>query len=158
MSLPPSDSSRDTPHHEPSLNSHRSWFLLHGIGAKGTTTLLALLGISGAERVALALTAIETLEEREMPTFLMLTNLTAEGVRTLKNHPGRIAEVNREVEQMGVKVVSQYATLGQYDFVTVVEAPDEKTMAKVSVELGSRGTMTSQTLAALPAEDLSSSL
>ncbi|HEV2858146.1 MAG TPA: GYD domain-containing protein [Solirubrobacterales bacterium] len=93
-----------------------------------------------------------------MPTFLMLTNLTAEGVRTLKNHPGRIAEVNREVEQMGVKVVSQYATLGQYDFVTVVEAPDEKTMAKVSVELGSRGTMTSQTLAALPAEDLSSSL
>jgi uncharacterized protein with GYD domain len=93
-----------------------------------------------------------------MPTFLMLTNLTAEGVRTLKNHPGRIAEVNREVEQMGVKVVSQYATLGQYDFVTVVEAPDEKTMAKVSVELGSRGTMTSQTLAALPAEDLTSSL
>jgi len=93
-----------------------------------------------------------------MPTFLMLTNLTAEGVRTLKNHPGRIAEVNKEVEQMGVKVVSQYATLGQYDFVTVVEAPDEKTMAKVSVELGSRGTMTSQTLAALPAEDLSSSL
>jgi uncharacterized protein with GYD domain len=93
-----------------------------------------------------------------MPTFLMLTNLTAEGVRTLKNHPGRISEVNREVEQMGVKVVSQYATLGQYDFVTVVEAPDEKTMAKVSVELGSRGTMTSQTLAAIPAEDLSSSL
>jgi uncharacterized protein with GYD domain len=93
-----------------------------------------------------------------MPTFLMLTNLTAEGVRTLKNHPGRIGEVNREVEQMGVKVVSQYATLGQYDFVTVVEAPDEKTMAKVSVELGSRGTMTSQTLAAIPAEDLSSSL
>jgi uncharacterized protein with GYD domain len=93
-----------------------------------------------------------------MPTFLMLTNLTAEGVRTLKNHPGRIAEVNREVEQMGVKVLSQYATLGQYDFVTVVEAPDEKTMAKVSVELGSRGTMTSQTLAAIPAEDLAGSL
>jgi uncharacterized protein with GYD domain len=93
-----------------------------------------------------------------MPTFLMLTNLTAEGVRTLKNHPGRIAEVNREVEQMGVKVVSQYATLGQYDFVSVVEAPDEKTMAKVSVELGSRGTMTSQTLAAIAAEDLTSSL
>ncbi|HET7507806.1 MAG TPA: GYD domain-containing protein [Solirubrobacterales bacterium] len=88
----------------------------------------------------------------------MLTNLTAEGVRTLKNHPGRIAEVNREVEQMGVKVIAQYATLGQYDFVTVVEAPDDKTMAKVSVELGSRGTMTSQTLAAIPAEDMASSL
>jgi uncharacterized protein with GYD domain len=93
-----------------------------------------------------------------MPTFLMLTNLTAEGVRTLKNNPGRIDEVNREVEQMGVKVVAQYATLGQYDFVTVVEAPDEKTMAKVSVELGSRGTMSSQTLAAIPAGDLTGSL
>ena len=93
-----------------------------------------------------------------MPTYLMLTNLTAEGVRTLKNNPGRIDEVNREVEQMGAKVVSQYATLGQYDFVTVVEAPDEKTMAKVSVELGSRGTMTSQTLAAIPAGDLAGSL
>ena len=81
-----------------------------------------------------------------MPTYVMLTNLTAEGVRTLKNNPGRVAEVNKEVEQIGAKVVAQYATLGQYDFVTVVEAPDEKTMAKVSVELGSRGTMTSQTL------------
>jgi uncharacterized protein with GYD domain len=93
-----------------------------------------------------------------MPTYVMLTNLTAVGVRTLKNNPGRITEVNREVEQMGVKVVAQYATLGQYDFVTVVEAPDEKTMAKVSVELGSRGTLTSQTLAAIPAEDLAGSL
>ena len=93
-----------------------------------------------------------------MPTFLMLTNLTAEGVRTLKNNPARIDEVNREVEQMGVRVISQYATLGQYDFVTVVEAPDEKTMAKVSVELGSRGTMSSQTLAAIPAGELTGSL
>ncbi len=93
-----------------------------------------------------------------MPTYLMLTNLTAEGVRTLKNNPGRVAEVNKEVEQLGAKVVSQYATLGQYDFVTIVEAPDDKTIAKVSVELGSRGTMTSQTLAAIPADDLASSL
>jgi uncharacterized protein with GYD domain len=93
-----------------------------------------------------------------MPTYVMLTNLTSEGVKTLKNNPGRVAEVNQEVEQIGAKVIAQYATLGQYDFVTVVEAPDEKTMAKVSVELGSRGTMTSQTLAALPADDLASSL
>jgi len=88
----------------------------------------------------------------------MLTNLTSEGVRTLKNNPGRVAEVNKEVEQIGAKVLAQYATLGQYDFITIVEAPDEKTMAKVSVELGSRGTMTSQTLAALPADELASSL
>ncbi|MGH2956976.1 MAG: GYD domain-containing protein, partial [Solirubrobacterales bacterium] len=63
-----------------------------------------------------------------------------------------------EVEQLGAKVVAHYATLGQYDFVTVVEAPDEKTMAKVSVELGSRGTMSSQTLAAIPAGELAKAL
>jgi len=93
-----------------------------------------------------------------MPTYVMLTNLTADGIRTLKNNPGRVAEVNKEVEQIGAKVLTQYATLGQFDFVTIVEAPDDKTMAKVSVELGSRGTMTSQTLAAIPADELSGSL
>jgi uncharacterized protein with GYD domain len=89
-----------------------------------------------------------------MPTYLMLTNLTAEGLRTLKNNPGRVTEVNKEVEQMGGRVVTQYATLGDYDFVTVIEAPDEKTMAKISVELGSRGTMTSHTLTAMSPSDL----
>jgi uncharacterized protein with GYD domain len=93
-----------------------------------------------------------------MPTYVMLTNLTADGVRTLKNNPGRVAEVNKEVEQIGAKVLTQYATLGQYDFVTIIEAPDDATMAKVSVELGSRGTMSSQTLAAMPAEDLAKAL
>ena len=94
----------------------------------------------------------------EMPTFLMLTNLTADGVRTLKNNPARVAEVNKEVEQIGARVVAQYATLGQYDFVTVIEAPDEKTMARVSVELGSRGTLTSQTLTAMTASELAEAL
>jgi len=93
-----------------------------------------------------------------MPTYVMLTNLTADGVRTLKNNPGRVSEVNAEVEQIGAKVLAQYATLGQYDFITIVEAPDDQTMAKVSVELGSRGTMTSQTLSAIPAEDFAGSI
>jgi uncharacterized protein with GYD domain len=88
----------------------------------------------------------------------MLTNLTADGVKTLKNNPSRVTEVNREVEQLGVKVKDQWAVLGQFDFVTVIEAPDAETMAKVSVELGSRGTMTSQTLSAIPAEKLAESL
>jgi uncharacterized protein with GYD domain len=93
-----------------------------------------------------------------MPTYVMLTNLTPEGVQTLKNNPGRVGEVNKEVEQLGVKVKDQWATLGQFDFITIVEAPDDTTMAKVSVELGSRGTMTSQTLAAMPAADLAKAL
>jgi len=93
-----------------------------------------------------------------MPTYVMLTNLTPDGVKTLKNNPTRVTEVNKEVEAIGVKVLAQYATLGQYDFVTIVEAPDEQTMAKVSVELGSRGTMTSQTMTAIAAEDFAGSL
>ena len=93
-----------------------------------------------------------------MPTYVMLTNLTAEGVRTLKNNPGRVAEVNKEVEQIGAKVVAQYATLGQYDFVTIVEADDAQTMAKVSVELGSRGTMTSETMSAMDSSELAAAL
>ena len=93
-----------------------------------------------------------------MPTYVMLTNLTSEGVQTLKNNPNRVTEVNKEVEQLGVKVKDQYATLGQYDFITIIEAPDDATMAKVSVELGSRGTMSTQTLAAMPAEDLAKAL
>jgi uncharacterized protein with GYD domain len=93
-----------------------------------------------------------------MATFIMLTNLTPDGVKTLKDNPGRVHEVKKEVEQLGVKVVDQWATLGQYDFITVVDAPDEATMAKVSIELGSRGTMTSQTLGAIPAADFVSAL
>ncbi|HZA59703.1 MAG TPA: GYD domain-containing protein [Solirubrobacterales bacterium] len=93
-----------------------------------------------------------------MPTYVMLTNLTPEGVQTLKNNPTRVQEVNKEVEQLGVTVKDQWATLGPYDFVTVVEAPDDQTMVKVSIELGSRGTMSSQTLTAMPAADLAAAL
>ncbi len=93
-----------------------------------------------------------------MPLYVMLTNLTPDGVKTLKSNPNRVGEVNKEVEQIGAKVVAQYATLGQYDFVTIVEAPDPETMAKVSVELGSRGTMTSETMSAMKSDELASSL
>ena len=93
-----------------------------------------------------------------MPQFVMLTHLTPEGVKTLKNNPARVQEVNKEVEQLGVKVLNQWATLGRYDFVSVVEAPDAQTMAKVSVELGSRGTTTHETLTAIPAEEFAAGL
>ncbi len=74
-----------------------------------------------------------------MPTYIMLTTLTPEGVQTIKNNPSRIKEVNREIEQLGATVKAQWATLGEFDFVNVIEAPDEKTIARVSLELGSRG-------------------
>lgn len=93
-----------------------------------------------------------------MPTYIMLSTLTPEGVQTVKNNPQRIKEVNREIEQIGAKVVAQWATLGQFDFVNVVEAPDEKTMAKVSLELGSRGTARYQSLAAIPIDEFISAI
>jgi uncharacterized protein with GYD domain len=93
-----------------------------------------------------------------MPTYIMLSTLTPEGVQTVKNNPQRIKEVNREIEQIGAKVVAQWAVLGQFDFVNVVEAPDEKTMAKVSLELGSRGTARYQSMAAIPIDDFMASL
>ena len=88
-----------------------------------------------------------------MPTFILLTTLTPEGVATLKNNPARIREVNREVEQLGATVKAQWAVLGQYDFINVIEAPDEKTIARVSLELGSRGTAKYETLSAIPIDD-----
>jgi uncharacterized protein with GYD domain len=93
-----------------------------------------------------------------MPTYIMLSTLTPEGVQTVKNNPQRIKEVNKEIEQLGAKVVAQWAVLGQFDFVNVVEAPDEKTMAKVSLELGSRGTAQYQSMTAIPIDDFISSL
>ena len=93
-----------------------------------------------------------------MPTFVLLTTLTPEGVQTLKNNPARIREVNREVEQLGASVKAQWAVLGQYDFVNVIEAPDEQTAARVSLELSSRGTAKYETLSAIPIEDFIASL
>jgi uncharacterized protein with GYD domain len=88
----------------------------------------------------------------------MLSTLTPEGVQTVKNNPSRIREVNREVEQLGANVRAQWATLGHFDFISIVEAPDEQTMARVSLELGSRGTAHYETLTAIPVDDFIASL
>ena len=93
-----------------------------------------------------------------MPTYVMLSTLTPEGVQTIKNNPSRIREVNKEIEQLGASVKAQWATLGRFDFVNIVEADDEKAIARVSLELGSRGTAKYETLAAIPIEDFISSL
>jgi uncharacterized protein with GYD domain len=97
-------------------------------------------------------------EEPAMPTYIMLTTLSPEGVQTIRNNPARIREVNREIEQLGATVKAQWATLGEYDFINVIEAPDERTMARISVELGSRGTGKYETLVAIPIDDFISLL
>jgi uncharacterized protein with GYD domain len=93
-----------------------------------------------------------------MPTYIMLSTLTPEGVQTVKNNPQRIREVNKELEQLGASVKAQWGTLGRYDFVNIGEAPDETTMARVSLELGSRGTAKFETLAAIPIDDFIAAL
>ena len=88
-----------------------------------------------------------------MPTFVLLSTLSPEGVQTIKNNPQRIREVNKEIEQLGAEVKAQWAVLGRYDFVNIVEAPDEGTMARVSLELGSRGTARYESLVAIPIDE-----
>jgi len=88
-----------------------------------------------------------------MPHYIILSNLTDEGRRTIKQKPERIIEVNKEIEAMGVKIQKQYALLGSYDFVTIVEAPNNETVMKMSVEIGSRGSVHLMTLPALPVEE-----
>lgn len=88
-----------------------------------------------------------------MATFIMLSKLTDEGRKTLKERPQRIAEVNKEIEAMGARVRAQYAVLGGYDFVNVVEAASNEVIARISVELGARGTIEVTTLPAIGVEE-----
>jgi uncharacterized protein with GYD domain len=88
-----------------------------------------------------------------MATFIMLSTLGPEGAATIRENPERIRAVNDEVESMGVKVLQQYALLGPYDFCNILEAPDEKTMARVALTLSARGTLKSLTLTAIPIEE-----
>ena len=88
-----------------------------------------------------------------MAIYVMLTSLTDEGRKTVKEKPERIKEVNKEVEAMGAKILAQYAVLGPYDFINVLEAPSNEAISKVAIELGSRGTLQTMTMAAMPLED-----
>ena len=93
-----------------------------------------------------------------MPHYILLSNLTDEGWKTVKTKPERIKEVNRELEAFGVRVIKQYAVLGPYDFMNIVEAPNNETVAKVSIELGARGTIKILSMAAIPIDEFIASL
>ena len=88
-----------------------------------------------------------------MPLFIMLSTLGPDGMHTLADNPERLKAVNADVESMGVRVIEQYALLGDYDFLNILEAPDAETMAKVAVMLGARGTLKSRTLTAIPIDE-----
>ena len=88
-----------------------------------------------------------------MPIYVMLTRLTSEGRKSMMNNPQRAFEVNKEVEEMGAKVIVQYALLGNYDFINILEAQSNEVMARVASELGSRGTLEPITMAAITMQD-----
>ncbi|HAG50222.1 MAG: GYD domain superfamily [Deltaproteobacteria bacterium GWC2_42_51] len=88
-----------------------------------------------------------------MPYYIVLSSLTDEGRKSIKQRPERILEVNKEIEGMGVKVHKQYALLGPYDFANIVEAPDNETVMRMSVEIGARGSVQMLTLPAVPVEE-----
>ncbi len=93
-----------------------------------------------------------------MPTYILLSSLNPGGLETLKERPDRLREVNAEIERMGAIVKEQYAVLGPFDFVTILEAPDNATVAKISVSMGARGTVRIQSLPATPVEEFIESL
>jgi uncharacterized protein with GYD domain len=93
-----------------------------------------------------------------MPTYAMLTTLGPDGWETLRENPDRINAVRSEVEALGLRVICQYALMGQYDFLNVIEAPDEQAMAKAAIMLAARGTMRTTTMQAIPVEDLIATL
>ena len=88
-----------------------------------------------------------------MPIYILLSRLSQQGVATLKSNPDRLREVNRDVEELGAQVLHQWATLGEWDFISIVEAPDTATIARVSVTLGARGSTKIQTLSALTIDE-----
>ena len=85
-----------------------------------------------------------------MATYIMLSRLTDEGRKTLKERPERLQEVNKEVEAMGGRITAQFAVLGGYDFINVIEAPSNEVIARISVELGARGTVELTTFPVMP--------
>jgi uncharacterized protein with GYD domain len=89
-----------------------------------------------------------------MPIFILLSKLSTQGIQTLKSNPDRLREVNKDVEELGARVLHQWATLGEFDFVNIVEAPDTQTIARVSVALGARGSAKLETLPALTIDEL----
>jgi uncharacterized protein with GYD domain len=93
-----------------------------------------------------------------MPVFILLSTLTQQGIQTLKSNPERLRQVNQDIEELGARVLHQWATLGEFDFVNVVEAPDIATIAKVSVALAARGSTRIQTLPALEIEEFLATL
>ena len=88
-----------------------------------------------------------------MPLYVMLTKLTSDGRKSVMNNPGRIFKVHKELEEMGAKIIAQYAMLGNYDLVNIIEAESNEAIARISAQFGSRGTLEVTTFGAITMQD-----
>jgi uncharacterized protein with GYD domain len=93
-----------------------------------------------------------------VPLYLMLTTLTEKGIQTLNSNPGRLREVNLDLEELGARILHQWVSLGEYDFVNIVEAPDDVTVARLSLVMGARGSSRIESLPLVPVDDLLAAL
>ncbi len=93
-----------------------------------------------------------------MARYIIISNLTDEGAKTLKKNPGRVKEVNDELKYMDVNVLDQYAVMGNFDFLTIVEADDDTKITKAVVEIASRGSIKTVTYKAIQIDEFIESL
>jgi uncharacterized protein with GYD domain len=89
-----------------------------------------------------------------MPTYIVLSTLSQQGLQTLRANPERLVEVNKDIEELGARVLHQWFMLGPHDFLNVIEAPDAATIARVSIALGARGSVHTQSYEAIGVDDL----
>ena len=89
-----------------------------------------------------------------MPTFIILGSFTDQGIRTVKDSPKRVATVKEIGKKHGVIVTQMYWTLGQYDIVAVLEAPDDAAITAFGLSVGKIGNVRTQTLRAYSADDM----
>jgi uncharacterized protein with GYD domain len=89
-----------------------------------------------------------------MPTYIMLSKLSEQGLQTLRANPERLKAVNKDVEELGAKVLHQWFVLGPHDFVNIVEAPDAQTIARVSLAISARGSTELESYEAIEVDEL----
>lgn len=93
-----------------------------------------------------------------MPLFIRLARLTEKAHQNIQNMAEMIAEARQIMEENGARIVQAYVTLGDYDIIAVLDAPDEKTAAKISALILQKGNFRAETLSAIPMEEFLKSI
>ena len=88
-----------------------------------------------------------------MPTYIILLRWTQQGIADIKNGPARLDAAKQAFQARGAEIKAHYLVMGQYDLVSIVEAPDDETLAKLVLSVGSLGSVSSETLRAFTEDE-----